>query len=416
MRLFPAAWLATAALGFLLPGRAHAAKPSCGVRNSSGAAACSIDAKIDPTAVCADGSTPAYWYRPGFGSGAKTWLIWFGGGGSCDSAAFCSVWVTKEGIPAFLTSKGFLPAPGKGITSANSNTNPSLYNANTVYLHYCTADNWTGARQDPGLPYAIGNSATWNFDGRAVAVAEIKSLVEYYPALATAGTVILGGDSSGGAGVTEEANNVLPLLPAGPQKLLVNDAGFALDIGDYDVTAPPSFVNPAVPTYFETDTVQRFIYWNATGDRLCDAAAVTQAQQVDCYNTAYILEHGYIGVPSFVAESLLDTSQITFQLCPSEFGYCAFSRVPESPEGIYETNFAAGMTAAVVGTGTPAPYTSYAPDVFMHVVLNDDDAFTIPRQFAQGDLAPRDVFDAWLANPTQPTETFIGTGPGVAPK
>jgi hypothetical protein len=399
-----------------VPQVAHAAKPSCGIRNKSGAKVCSIDPRIDRQAVCADGTVPAYWYRPGFGTGANTWLIWLGGGGSCDSPGYCSVWVTKEGVPAFLTSTGFLPTPGKGITSSDSSTNPSLYNANTIYLHYCSADNWTGEKAGSGAGFSLNDTTTWNFEGRPVAVAGIKSLDEFYPALATASTIIVGGDSSGGAGAVEVANDILPLLPAAPQKLLVVDAGFALDIGDFDQLAPPSFVNPATPTFFETDTQQRLSFWNARGDAVCAASATTPQQQGNCYNTAYILENGYINVPTFVAEALLDTSQITFQLCPSEYGYCEFGRNPRTPPGVYETNFGAGMTAALIGAGTPAPYTIYAPDVLMHVILNDDDAFTIPRQFPQGDIAPRDVLDAWLADPTQPKASFIGTGPGVAPK
>jgi hypothetical protein len=404
--------LITALAAWLVPHQAQAAGVQCGKPKQYNTVSCFIDPALDPAALCVDGTLPAYWYRPGTGSGINEWVIWFGGGGACDSQADCAVYISKNGSPVLVSSNGFGPTSGKGITSAASSTNPALYNANMIYLHYCSADTWVGNQLGVG-PYNPNDSSTWNFEGRRNAVAFIESLMEAYPGLNTASQIILGGDSSGGVGVTEVANDILPLLPAVPPKVLVNDAGFMFDIGQYDAAVPAPHIYPYTPDYFESDIQQRFVYWNAHGDSVCDALATTPTQHGNCYNTAYILQNGFITIPTFVGISQLDTSQVTQELCPTEYGYCPYYRTPNSKPGVWETAFAAQATVDVIGAGTAAAYSAYAADYFMHVMLNDNLAFTTPLPFPQGNLAPRDVFDAWLANTTGAPVSYIANSPGV---
>jgi hypothetical protein len=412
MRLLGAAGLLVMAAIWCTPHAALAAKPKCQPALLDNERACSVDPTLDRTALCNDGSVPAFWYRPGAGSGANTWLIWLGGGGACDSQSSCAVEVAEKGSNFIISSKGFEPTPGNGIMSDNPNTNPMLYNANMVYLHYCSSDSWAGDTVGTGK-FNVNNSDTWHFEGRRIAITQIKSIGELLPAIENAAEIILGGDSSGGIGVTEVANDLLPLLPAAATKLLVNDAGFSLDIGQYDVSAGAPYVYPDHPNSFETNVSQRLAYWNGRGDAVCDAAATTPRQHVNCYNSSYILQYGFIAVPSFVAQSQLDPAQITQELCPLQFGVCPVSHDPATPPGIYATQFGVEMAAAVVGAGTPAAYTAYSPDVYTHVILNKDPEFNTPHQFPQGLLTPSEVFDAWLANPTATRVTYIGNAPGV---
>jgi hypothetical protein len=415
MRLLGIAALIALLAGCFSPSRAHAATPVCGQPNTYQTKACYIDPKLDPNALCDDGTIPAFWVRPGYGSGVNTWLIWFGGGGACDSGPACLEYVTKNSAPQLESSNGFLPTPGNGITSSEQAENPVLYNANTIYLHYCTSDTWVGNRRGVGT-YNQKDSSTWNFEGRRNATAFIKSIGELLPQFANAQRIILGGDSSGAVGVVEDANDVIPLLPAGAQKLLISDAGFTNDFPAYDASNPPTFEDPSVPDFFETDiATERFPYWNSHGDSVCDAQATTTLQHVNCYNTAYLLQNGYITIPTFVANSLLDTSQVTQELCPTIYGYCPFTTNPNTSSGVWETEFGANLKTVTIGAGTSANYSSFAPDFFMHVILNDEAAFVTPLQFPQGMIEPVTVLDQWLANPLAPPFTYIGSGPGVSP-
>ena len=395
-----------------LPGRAHAGTVQCQVPNLF-AQACQVDPTLDPAALCNDGTVPVFWYRPGSGAGANTWVIWLQGGSECDDQPSCALRASKSGASTTMSSNGFTADQGQGIISPKSSINPALYNATTVLLHYCSSDTWAGNKAGSGLPFNPNDSTTWSFQGRRIAIAQMRSIAELVPAFAQATKVILGGDSSGGVGITLTVNDLLPLVPAAATKVFVNDAGFSLDIGQFYNGGKPTYVYPGHPNAFETQVTQRLLYWNARGDAVCDAAAITATDHQNCYDTAYVLQHGFITLPSYVAISLLDTAQITLQLCPTNYGYCPVQTNPAKPGGIYATNFGTAMAAKVTGTGTQAAYSSYAPDFYTHVILNSDTAFVTAEQFPGGGLAPRDAFDAWLANPTGPVTTYIGNAPGV---
>jgi hypothetical protein len=411
MRVLATLGLLVAAV-WMAPHAALAAKPKCQALTISDARACSVDPTLDKDAVCNDGTTPAFWYRLGSGSGKNVWVIWLGGGGACDSQASCQVEAAETGSNFIVSSKGFEPTPPQGILSNVASINPMLYNANAVYLHYCSSDSWAGDIQGVGA-FDLNNSATWDFEGRRVAISQIKSIGELFSSFADAKEIILGGDSSGGIGVTEVANDLLPLLPTQATKLLVNDAGFSLDIGEFDQAVGAPYVYEGHPNAFESDVYARLLYWNARGDAVCSANATTVVQRVNCYNSSYILQHGFIKVPSFVAQSQIDPAQVTQELCPAEFGVCPVSHVATTPQGMYATAFGVQMAAAVLGTGTAAPYTGYSPDVYIHVLLNKNPEFNTPHQFPQGAITPSQALDAWLANPTAPRTTYIATGPGV---
>jgi hypothetical protein len=396
---------------WFMPHAAQAGVPQCGSPTYD-TTACSIDTTLDPDALCNDGTIPAFWYRPGSGSGISTWVIWLGGGGNCESVASCANRVSTTGGRLLISSNGFAPTPGKGVTSYYSDINPMLYNANVMYADYCSSDTWAGNRKST-TAFNINDSNTWNFEGRRIALADVNSLIELAPSIQSAAEIIIGGDSSGGIGITEVANDILPLLPKAATKLFVNDAGFSLDIGQMDLSIPAPYIFTQHPNAFEKDIGVRLKYWNARGDAICDASATTLTQHAACYNASYILQNGFITIPSFVAQSQIDPAQVTQEECPMEFGNCQVPHDPTDKPGIYTTAFGAQMATLVIGAGTQASYTAYSPDYYIHVLLNDNTDFTTPLPFPQGNLAPRDVFDAWLANPTATRATYMATGPGV---
>ena len=384
----------------------------CGRPNAAGAMLCSVDPAIDPRALCNDGTVPVFWVRPGSGTGLHRWVIWLQGGGECIDTPSCSKRATG-GTAQFITSRGFGTASGGGVLSASPLINPLLNNANTVLLHYCSSDDWSGAAAATGS-FDAANPATWHFQGRRIAMASLSTLNGLGLGLGAATQILLGGSSAGGVGIVSDANDLLPLLPRTADIRLANDAGFVIDIGQYDLSLPAPYVSPAQPNTFDLFFAAGIGLWHGRGDAKCDAAALTRLQHIDCYDTANVMQKGLIALPSFVAESRLDVAQLDHQLCSGEAGGCVLPHDPGAPAGIYATAFSLHMAKSLKGAGAGARYAVYAPDAYLHVILSDDAAFNAANSFGSGSLAARDVFDSWLIRPAARRIVHVGTAPGVA--
>ena len=393
--------------------------PSC-YATAQGATACNADPTIDPDALCNDGTVPAFWIRPGSGSGATTWVFWFQGGQLCYDPYTCSG--RASATPGLVSSNGFVPQAGAGLLSSSAKENPLLSNANVVLMGYCSSDTWVGVRlpAHPTVPPTAGFDAadptTWYFEGHAIALADLRSVLELYPSVWSATTIVIGGSSAGGVGATDNVNAMLPLLPTLPpgHMLFVDDAGFTLDVGQYEATGYPApYDYPYHPNAYENDFQAWLSFWNGSGDVSCLFSDPSGG--VACYDTASVLDGGYVRLPSFVAESLLDTAQQTDQVCP-EYApkSCKLSPAPSSMEGVYETWFGTRMASAVQAKGTSAAFTAYSPDVPEHVILADDFAFVYPSAFGSVQGTAQAAFDAWYASPLSPRTVMIGTGPGVS--
>jgi hypothetical protein len=385
---------------------------ACNAPNAAGASACFIDPALDPKARCNDGTLPMFWIRPGSGVGASRWLIWLQGGGHCTDQPSCAERAATAGTASLITSNGFTATLGVGVLSSSASENPVLYNANTVNIHYCSSDDWTGSYTSTRA-FNPNDPTTWNFQGRRIAQAAINSLRELEPSFAFAAFIVFGGTSAGGEGATLVANDVLPLLPPAPSILLANDAGFANEIGQFDASAPSPYIYPAEPNAFFTNFQNAINLWHGRGDAKCAATAQTLQQQINCYNSALILQHGYVSLPTFVAESQIDSAQLSDELCPALYGVCPVPHTATSQQGVYATAFGQAMAAQLTGAGTPAAYWVTSPDAYMHVILQDDVQFIADYPSAAGNVAPRDQWDAWLSNPKGPRVLSFGTGPGV---
>ena len=390
--------------------RAHAAL-TCGQVNASGAAACFVDPAVDPGALCNDGSAPAFWFRPGSGAGAKTWVIWLEGGGQCTSQASCASRARGAGARS-LTSAGFTAGNGAGVLSASRSINPMLYDANAVLIHYCSSDDWSGDRSS-SLPFNPGDPATWYFQGRRIALAAIASLPELGTGFHRASHIVLGGSSAGGLGVMVTANDILPVLPKSAASVrVVNDAGFAIEIGQFDESIAAPYVFKGQPTAFTELFEAGMALWHGRGDAKCDAAAVTPQAHAACYS-ALVLNAGYIGVPSFVAESQLDTAQLSDELCPAADGNCGLPHGSRSMQGQYAAAFSKAMVHSMRGQGATVAYGVYAPDAYMHTMLADAAQFTTKRDFANGKLSPQAVLNLWLKGAGSRVME-VGISPGLA--
>lgn len=119
-----------------------------------------VNNAIARDAVCNDGTPAAYYFRRGQGTGSHRWVIHLQGGGMCYSVETCQH--RSVSTPYLMTSTG-LPSTrtGGGVLSPSSHDNPDFFNANHVYVHYCSSDLWSGDRE------ATAESGGWHFRGRA---------------------------------------------------------------------------------------------------------------------------------------------------------------------------------------------------------------------------------------------------------
>lgn len=395
----------TIAAGFVAVSGLASAAPVCSSPNADGAVLCSINPAFDQKARCNDGTVPTYWLRPGHDGGAMHWVIWLEGGGQCVDQQSCAARAANGG--RYLTSTGFVAGVGQGLLSSNPMVNPVLYNANTVLVHYCSSDMWSGGYA-PSASFDPADATTWYFEGRRIALAAIESLGVLNVNFAGATQIILGGSSSGGIGIAVTANDILPRLPPAQDIRLVEDAGFAMNIGQFDPAIPAPYIYPGKANAFDALFETAMALWNGSGDAVCAAAAQTAQDQVACYSS-HVFQKGYIQLPSFVAESQLDAAQLSDEICPQNNGNCALPHDPLSAAGQYATAFALNMASTLAGGSA---YSVFSPDTYLHVVMSNA-AFTRPFSFPDGQMAARDVFDAWLQGDGSQPVVELGNAPGV---
>ena len=421
--------IAVAALGLVLlapPAARAAVSPRCAAvevantppyANGGTSYMCPVDTSRFRNALCNDGTPGMFQVQPAADPASRTWVIWLAGGYECVDARSCAARATNPKTAALTTSTGTRPRAGHGVLSHDAALDPVFAGANTVQVHYCSNDLWSGSRRAPNGPdgFVATDPATWNFEGRAIVAGTISTLKTLGFGFGTATTVVLGGTSSGAYGAAVVLNDVLRLLPPKARVRLLLDAGFTLDLGAFDARLPSPSVAPGPDTPFRSVVGQGMALWHGRGDATCDARAVTTADRVACYDTARLLQGGYLAVPTFVAESLIDSAELPGQLCPAG-GPCRLPRDPLSPQGQYVTYYGQRMAALLAGpgggAGTP-PYRAFAPDAYVHALLNDDAVFTTPFPFAAGALAARDALAAWYGSGASGGGALLGTGPGV---
>lgn len=374
---------------------------------------CTINTTKFPNALCNDG-TPGLFQLQMSATTSSVWVIWLAGGYDCTSASSCAERATNPKTKALTTSNNTPARAGQGILSHDPNQNPQLANANTVIIHYCTNDIWSGAyRARAGSVFTPTDTSTWNFEGRAIVKSTIQTLKALGVGFGPRVQVLLGGTSAGAYGAAVTANDVLPMLPFDGQLSLVLDAGFTLDLGPYNASLPAPHVDTSVPTPFYTDVGAGIPLWNGRGDFNCNDSATTLQQQVNCYNTSMLLQGGDLAMPTFVAESQIDSAELPAELCPQKNGKCSVPHNALTSQGQYVTYYGQQMATLLADGGQALPYTAFAPDQYIHAMLDSDSAFIQQFPLGSGTMAPRDAFNAWYVNRTPPGQLLLGTGPGI---
>ncbi|OIW12519.1 hypothetical protein TanjilG_04683 [Lupinus angustifolius] len=174
----------------------------------------------ETTALCLDGSLPAYHLDRGSGNGQNNWILQFEGGGWCNDLASC--------IERAKTYRGSTTYKSKlesfsGILSNHPSLNPDFYNWNRVKLRYCDGASFTGDT------VFTNGTKTLYFKGQKIWEAIINDLIP--KGLGKASKALLSGCSAGGLATFHKCDNLAARLPNANVKCL-SDAGFFLDAED----------------------------------------------------------------------------------------------------------------------------------------------------------------------------------------
>jgi len=217
-----------------------------------------FDNTVYPKAVCNDGSPAGYYFKPS-DSGSNVWVVHQQGGGWCYDQASCAArtgnLISSKGWKSSITMDGLLNA-----------TDPRLFNANLVFLPYCSSDAWIGAADSK----TVGFPFTFNMLGTSIVDATFAELVGKQGLGHSAGAQLLySGCSAGARGVLFNLPRVFALVTSlVPQPL--GAFGGLLDSAFWLDMAPEN--SSAVPFAVETQGV--FGIANVTGslDPACIAA------------------------------------------------------------------------------------------------------------------------------------------------
>ncbi|MBL8272097.1 MAG: hypothetical protein JNL55_37195, partial [Steroidobacter sp.] len=151
---------------------------------------------------------------------SNKWFIHLSGGGSCRDDTSCQArW---QGEPHNMRPLANFPA--NGMLNLTRPADAPFDGYNTVQLHYCSSDGWTGAKEgsvdgngDPvvynGTDTIVVDTAgtgeySVHFRGKRILQASLDELENRYGLTATATDVVLGGKSAGSVGVQTHIDKV----------------------------------------------------------------------------------------------------------------------------------------------------------------------------------------------------------------
>ncbi|CAH0553024.1 unnamed protein product [Brassicogethes aeneus] len=176
--------------------------------------------------TCNDGSQSGFYLRKSYTS--KKWIIFLEGGWYCYDHHSCRTrWLRQR---HYMTSSQWPETRDiGGILSANMEENPFWWNANHVFIPYCTSDIWSGTRIQ-------STNEMFSFMGSSIVQQAIKDLIPL--GLENSTDLLLTGSSAGGTGVMLNLDNVRELLHEEYNLKQINvrgvtDSGWFLDRAPY---------------------------------------------------------------------------------------------------------------------------------------------------------------------------------------
>uniref|UniRef100_A0A8C9UE01 Notum, palmitoleoyl-protein carboxylesterase n=1 Tax=Serinus canaria TaxID=9135 RepID=A0A8C9UE01_SERCA len=188
---------------------------------------------------------------------------------------------------------------GTGILSSQPEENPHWWNANMVFIPYCSSDVWSGASSK-------SEKNEYAFMGALIIQEVIKELVG--KGLSTAKVLLLAGSSAGGTGVLLNVDRVAEQLEEmGYQGIQVRglaDSGWFLDNKQYRRTDCIDTITCA-----PTEAIRRGIrYWNGVVPERCKLQ-FKEGEEWNCFFGYKI--YPTLRCPVFVVQWLFDEAQLT---------------------------------------------------------------------------------------------------------
>ncbi|XP_068240258.1 palmitoleoyl-protein carboxylesterase NOTUM-like isoform X2 [Palaemon carinicauda] len=179
---------------------------------------------FDPAtrAVCNDNSPAGFYFRRSK-SNSPRWIVFLEGGWYCFDRKSCEQrW---HGLKALMTSRGW-PETRQvgGILSPDPKVNPHWWEANHVFVPYCSSDSWSGTR------FSAESAGGFSFMGSVIIENVIAAVVRLN--LTHGHKLILAGSSAGGVGAMVNVDRVSQqLIDHGIEAEVraVSDSGWFLD-------------------------------------------------------------------------------------------------------------------------------------------------------------------------------------------
>ncbi|XP_055944933.1 palmitoleoyl-protein carboxylesterase notum1-like isoform X1 [Argiope bruennichi] len=247
------------------------------------------------TVTCNDGSPAGYYIRESRSS--KRWIIYLEGGWYCFDEKSCNHrWSRSRN----LMSSTMWPETRSvgGILSPDPEENPYWWDANQVFLPYCSSDTWSGASHST-------RKGEFSFLGSLIIIEVIKDLLT--KDLFSADMLLLAGSSAGGTGVLLNLDRVSDFLHGLKSKIEVRglaDSGWFLDNEPYQ---PLDCLDPQ--TCAPVEAIKRGVkLWNGQVPKRCQMQYAS-SDVWRCYFGYRI--YSTLQSPVFVFQWLFDEAQMT---------------------------------------------------------------------------------------------------------
>uniref|UniRef100_A0A8C1R685 Notum, palmitoleoyl-protein carboxylesterase a n=1 Tax=Cyprinus carpio TaxID=7962 RepID=A0A8C1R685_CYPCA len=251
---------------------------------------------LENTSVTCNDGTPAGYYLKE-SKGSRRWLIFLEGGWYCFNKENCNS--RYETMRRLMSSSNWPQTKtGTGILSSLPEENPHWWNANMVFIPYCSSDVWSGA-----TPKTDQND--YAFMGSLIIKEVVKDLLT--KGLDNAKILLLAGSSAGGTGVLLNVDSVSELLEElGHTNIQVrglSDSGWFLDNKQYRCTDCVDTINCA-----PTEVIKRGIkYWAGVVPERCRQAY--EGKEWNCFFGYKV--YPTIKRPVFIVQWLFDEAQLT---------------------------------------------------------------------------------------------------------
>lgn len=281
----------------------------------------------DTGAVALDGSPAALYLRPGVGANASNIVLFWEGGGWCESIADCIARSKTALGTSKLNTSGYA---SRDLLSPNCTLNPVFCDWSMVYAQYLDGSSRSGDVAEP----VVVNKTTLYFRGHRIRRATIDALLAAagpgagVPSLAAAPRFVVTGSSAGGLTTILHADEIAQTVRAANPSCdvrVIPEVGFFLD---------GESIWPG--RRIMTDVFRRVAdFNNVTGgapeqvNAAC-VAAKPAADRWQCFFAQYTLP--YVTTPSFIINSMCDEWQCENILAPDlDYDYGVETYAPFKP-------------------------------------------------------------------------------------